>query len=135
MPSACQTELSLIILMWTWLSADGMLLAFIMFGDRECPAMLSKYESTYMHASSDKKGEAAPIRWKKQLHLSPDHAQSCAPSACCSGLDQPWYSFNWGPIHFTMFSTEHATGHSSPQYKWLEADLKGVDRTHSNKQA
>mmetsp|Transcript_7002 Transcript_7002/g.16780 ORF Transcript_7002/g.16780 Transcript_7002/m.16780 type:complete len:454 (-) Transcript_7002:1012-2373(-) len=44
------------------------------------------------------------------------------------GLDQPWYSFNWGPIHFTMFSTEHATGHSSPQYKWLEADLKGVDR-------
>ncbi|KAF5834534.1 Metallo-dependent phosphatase-like protein [Dunaliella salina] len=44
------------------------------------------------------------------------------------GPDQPWYSFNWGPIHFAMFSTEHATGHYSPQYKWLEADLKGVDR-------
>jgi len=42
--------------------------------------------------------------------------------------DQPWYSFNFGPIHFLQFSTEHAFHPGSPQYKFIETDLAAVDR-------
>jgi len=42
--------------------------------------------------------------------------------------DQPWYSFNFGPIHFLQFSTEHAFHPGSPQFKFIETDLAAVDR-------
>ena len=46
--------------------------------------------------------------------------------------NQPWwYSFENGLVHFTVLSTEHNFTHSSPQYTWLENDLKLVDRTHT----
>ena len=40
----------------------------------------------------------------------------------------PWYSFNFGPIHFVQSSTEHSYSAGSPQRAWLEADLAAVDR-------
>ena len=42
--------------------------------------------------------------------------------------DQPWYSFNFGPIHFLQFSTEHAFHPGSPQFTFIETDLAAVDR-------
>ena len=39
-----------------------------------------------------------------------------------------WYSFNYGPVHFTVMSTEHDFTPGSHQYKWLEQDLQSVDR-------
>ncbi|ELR18962.1 diphosphonucleotide phosphatase 1, putative [Acanthamoeba castellanii str. Neff] len=42
--------------------------------------------------------------------------------------DQPWYSFDYGFIHFTFMSTEHDFSIGSVQWKWLEEDLKKVDR-------
>ena len=39
-----------------------------------------------------------------------------------------WYSFNYGPVHFTVMSTENDFTPGSRQYKWLENDLKSVNR-------
>ena len=39
-----------------------------------------------------------------------------------SGSDY-WHSFDYGPIHFTGFSTEHDYSAGSEQYQWLAADL------------
>ncbi|XP_066927057.1 uncharacterized protein [Clytia hemisphaerica] len=40
-----------------------------------------------------------------------------------------WYSYDYGMVHFIMMSTEHDFSPESPQYTWLEKDLKSVDRT------
>ncbi|KAL4435011.1 hypothetical protein ABPG77_003836 [Micractinium sp. CCAP 211/92] len=50
------------------------------------------------------------------------------PSA---GRDQPWYSFEHGPVHFTVMSTEHFFGPGSQQHLWLEADLAAVNRSRT----
>ena len=39
------------------------------------------------------------------------------------------YSFDYGSVHFMMMSTEHNFTEGSPQYKWMEDDLKNVNRT------
>ncbi|KAK9807716.1 hypothetical protein WJX72_007062 [[Myrmecia] bisecta] len=40
----------------------------------------------------------------------------------------PWYSYDFGPIHLLGMSTEHNFAKGSPQYSFIEADLKAVDR-------
>jgi len=42
--------------------------------------------------------------------------------------DQPWYSFEYGCIHFLLMSTEHNYQPGSVQYQFIENDLKTVDR-------
>ncbi|KNC52389.1 purple acid phosphatase 18 [Thecamonas trahens ATCC 50062] len=39
-----------------------------------------------------------------------------------------WYSYEVGNIHVTSMSTEHPYLPGTPQYAWLAADLKAVDR-------
>jgi len=39
-----------------------------------------------------------------------------------------WYSYDFGLVHFIMMSTEHNFEPNSRQYKWLENDLKKIDR-------
>lgn len=39
-----------------------------------------------------------------------------------------WYSFNYGLVHFTILSTEHDFTRGSEQRRWLEQDLRSVDR-------
>ncbi|KAG1677551.1 hypothetical protein FOA52_014449 [Chlamydomonas sp. UWO 241] len=39
-----------------------------------------------------------------------------------------WYSFEYGPVHFTVLSTEHDVSPGSTQYAWLQADLQSVHR-------
>ena len=46
--------------------------------------------------------------------------------------NQPWwYSFEYGLVHFTIFSTEHNFTLGSPQHAWLMSDLKSVDRSRT----
>ncbi len=46
--------------------------------------------------------------------------------------NQPWwYSFEYGLVHFSILSSEHNFTHGSPQYTWLENDLKSVNRSHT----
>ncbi|CAF1150011.1 unnamed protein product [Didymodactylos carnosus] len=39
--------------------------------------------------------------------------------------------FDVGPIHIVYYSTEHDFRHSSPQYAWLEGDLRSVNRSRT----
>jgi hypothetical protein len=43
--------------------------------------------------------------------------------------DVAWYSFDFGPIHFVQYSTEHRFDPQSPQYQFLEADLASVNKS------
>jgi hypothetical protein len=46
--------------------------------------------------------------------------------------NQPWwYSFEYGLVHFTVFSTEHNFTRGSPQHAWLLGDLTSVDRSRT----
>jgi len=51
------------------------------------------------------------------------------PQPSPASVDQPWWSYDVGLIHFIGISTEHNCTIGSPQYKWLESDLKRVDRS------
>lgn len=39
-----------------------------------------------------------------------------------------WYSFDYGGVHVIQISSEHDWTRGSKQYKWIENDLKRVDR-------
>lgn len=41
----------------------------------------------------------------------------------------PWYSFDIGPVHFTMLSSEHDFTSGSPQWQWMVRDFQKVDRS------
>ncbi|KAG1654908.1 hypothetical protein FOA52_003150 [Chlamydomonas sp. UWO 241] len=45
--------------------------------------------------------------------------------------DEWWYSFDWGPVHFLQYSTEHEFAPGSSQYAFMEADLASVDRART----
>ncbi|CAI8008592.1 Probable inactive purple acid phosphatase 27 [Geodia barretti] len=45
--------------------------------------------------------------------------------------DQPWYGFDYGSAHFVLMSTEHFFDPTSPQYQFLDAHLKSVDRSRT----
>lgn len=51
------------------------------------------------------------------------------PEPAPATIDQPWWSYDIGLIHFVGISSEHNFSTGSPQYLWLENDLKSVDRT------
>jgi len=40
-----------------------------------------------------------------------------------------WYSFDYGNMHILQMSTEHDFTEGSPQYAWMEQDLKAVNRS------
>lgn len=40
-----------------------------------------------------------------------------------------WYSFDYGPVHFLLMSTEHDFLEGSEQWNFLKQDLKAVDRS------
>eukprot|EP00698_Gefionella_okellyi_P016921 TRINITY_DN4890_c0_g1_i1.p1 TRINITY_DN4890_c0_g1~~TRINITY_DN4890_c0_g1_i1.p1 ORF type:complete len:597 (+),score=70.63 TRINITY_DN4890_c0_g1_i1:184-1791(+) len=42
---------------------------------------------------------------------------------------QPWYSFDYGSVHFILFSTETVFAVDSPQYQFLQQDMASVDRS------
>lgn len=42
--------------------------------------------------------------------------------------DKPWYSYEYGNIHFTLMSTEQNFQEGTEQYNWLISDLAAVDR-------
>ncbi|XP_066910736.1 uncharacterized protein [Clytia hemisphaerica] len=46
-----------------------------------------------------------------------------------NGLGIFWHSYNVGFIHMVSISSEHDYREGSLQYRWLENDLKNVDRT------
>jgi hypothetical protein len=45
-----------------------------------------------------------------------------------TGPDNDFYSYNIGPVHFVMLSSERNNSKGSAQYEWMKQDLQGVDR-------
>ena len=44
-------------------------------------------------------------------------------------LDEAWYGFDYGSVHFVLMSTEHDFGPQSAQYKFLDDHMSKVDRS------
>jgi len=42
-----------------------------------------------------------------------------------------WYSFDYGFVHFAMMSTEHDYEPNTPQYIWLDNDLKQANKNRA----
>ena len=42
-----------------------------------------------------------------------------------------WYSHEYATVHTAVISSEHNLTKGSPQYQWLEADLRAVNRTRT----
>lgn len=51
------------------------------------------------------------------------------PQPAPATKDSPWWSYDVGLIHFVGMSTEHNYTRGSAQWRFLEADLAGVDRS------
>jgi hypothetical protein len=45
-----------------------------------------------------------------------------------ASTNAPWYSWNVGPFHLIGLSSEHDFRRGSPQWNWLRADLRSLDR-------
>eukprot|EP01104_Vermistella_antarctica_P006303 TRINITY_DN17015_c0_g1_i1.p1 TRINITY_DN17015_c0_g1~~TRINITY_DN17015_c0_g1_i1.p1 ORF type:complete len:516 (+),score=108.21 TRINITY_DN17015_c0_g1_i1:335-1882(+) len=44
---------------------------------------------------------------------------------------RPWYSYNYGNIHFISASSESDYSVNSPQHRWLKKDLHSIDRSNT----
>lgn len=64
----------------------------------------------------------------------PTPTRRLQPSPSLSAEGKPWYSFQWGPVHLTLLSTEHSTAAGSEQRAWLERDLAAVNRRRGSEQ-
>ena len=51
------------------------------------------------------------------------------PMPAPATVDQPWWSYDIGLMHFIGMSTEHNFTINSPQYLWLQNDLERVNRS------
>lgn len=51
------------------------------------------------------------------------------PQPAPASLNMPYWSYDIGLIHFVGMSTEHNYTIGSPQYNWIENDLKSVNRS------
>lgn len=47
------------------------------------------------------------------------------------GIRNLWYSYEYGPVHFVVMSSEHNFLEDSEQYNWLVNDMMNVDRTRT----
>jgi hypothetical protein len=56
-------------------------------------------------------------------------ALALVPMPAPASTNQPWWSYDIGLIHFVGMSTEHDFSVGSPQHRWIEADLAGVNRS------
>jgi len=55
-------------------------------------------------------------------------ALTLVPMPAPATVNQPWWSYDIGIIHFVGISTEHNFSIGSPQYRWLEKDLSLTNR-------
>ena len=78
--------------------------------------------------SADSGGECS-VPYLRRFPFARQPYSSFTPDPNTLEYDQqPWYSFDYGNVHFCVISTEHDwLDDGSPQRKWIEADLKAAD--------
>jgi len=57
------------------------------------------------------------------------YAMQPAKDGQASRDSEPWFSFDVGPVHFVMLSSEHQFSKGTRQHVWMIKDLQGVNRT------
>jgi len=80
----------------------------------------------------DSRGECGVPVWARfngTGSANPNQEQQGPLSATSNSVY--WYSFNEGPVHVIMLSSEHDWRQTSRQYAWLEADLEAVNRSQT----
>lgn len=89
----------------------------------------SLYLTTVGNHESDWKGTAT-------TYVGTDSGGECGvmatrlyPQPYPATTDAPWWSYDIGLIHLIGISSEHSYAAGSPQYIWLENDLKSVNRS------
>ena len=77
-----------------------------------------------------KPAEFGGITYPKENHKRPT---SCTPSAFSTNYDYgiAFYSYESGLSHMIHLNCYSEVGQDSKQYKWLESDLKSIDRTRT----
>jgi len=85
-------------------------------GHAKDPSKQPNFRPSWFNGGTDSGGECG-VPMYHRWHM-PDN-----------GLAIYWYSYDYGMVHMVMLSTEHDYRPGSPQYVWLENDLKSVDRT------
>ncbi|KAL4439452.1 hypothetical protein ABPG77_008781 [Micractinium sp. CCAP 211/92] len=79
--------------------------------ERDWPASGDRFPAQY-----DSGGECGKAYYRHTLMPTPAE-------------DKPWYSFDFGPIHFIQYSTEHLFEAGSEQHRFIKADLRAVNRS------
>ncbi|KAG5181266.1 hypothetical protein JKP88DRAFT_346667 [Tribonema minus] len=88
--------------------------------DAPLPSTSTARPQTSYYRGYDSGGECGvPYSWRLPMP---------GPGAVAAA-DAPWYGFDYGPIHFTVMSTEHDFRPGSAQHAFLAADLAACDRS------
>mmetsp|Transcript_110172 Transcript_110172/g.215975 ORF Transcript_110172/g.215975 Transcript_110172/m.215975 type:complete len:633 (+) Transcript_110172:7-1905(+) len=75
------------------------------------------YNTASLYSNGDSGGECGVL------------TTTLLPMPAPATTNKPWWSYEVGMFHFVGMSTEHEYAIGSEQYRWLENDLKNVDRT------
>lgn len=79
---------------------------------------------------TDSGGECG-VPYSARFSMPAPPAQMAPPATGHANTRSLWYSYEQGPIHYTVMSTEHDFTRISVQYQFLAADLASVDRTRT----
>ena len=100
-----------------------------------------EYDYTHNYAQSglDGSGSVAPYQpvWGNFYNDSggecgvPVAKRFAMPSSSNNSNSVFWYSYDMGPVHTTVVSSEHDLSPGSAQYAWLQEDLQSVDRSRT----
>lgn len=85
-----------------------------------CPLPHSRFASVSLYFSV--------LSSSLSLSLQPYNYRFTMPHEHASNRDETWWSVSYGPVRWIVISTEHAFNAGSPQYAFVEAQLKSVNR-------
>jgi len=88
----------------------------VCIGNHEYDYIGQPFKPAWSNYGADSHGECG-VPFNKRFHM-PDN-----------GHGNLWYSMDYPLVHITFMSSEHDWMQGSAQYKWIEEDLKKVNRT------
>jgi acid phosphatase type 7 len=88
----------------------------VCIGNHEFDFVGQDFQPSWADYGSDSHGECG-VPFNKRFQMPQN------------GNGNLWWSLNYGSVHFVLISTEHDFTKGSVQYKWLENDLKSVNRS------
>jgi hypothetical protein len=114
--------------LWDWFSSMIEPLAvkapyMIGIGNHEYDYPNQPWKPDWSNYGKDSGGECG-IPYSVRFHMPND-------DNIADGIRNLWYSYEYGPVHFIVMSSEHNFLEDSEQYNWLVNDMMNVDRTRT----